>query len=256
MDYILRTQNITQKFGGICALSDISIQVPRGKVYAIIGPNGAGKTTLFNGLSGLVHPTEGKVFFEEEDITFLKPHQINARGMARTFQNIRLFSGMTVLENVMAGNHSRESVGIMASLFRTSACQQEKRQTEEKAKHLLEFFNLYEARYQNPNSLSYGLQRKLEIARAMISSPKLLLLDEPAAGMNEKETIELRKDIAKINDQGVSIILIEHDIHFVMQISDEITVLKHGMHLFTGTPKEVGRNENVIEAYLGTEVDI
>ncbi len=256
MENILRTDCISQRFGGVKALTDISLSIPKGRIFSIIGPNGAGKTTFFNAISGLAAPVAGKVFFEEEEITGLKSFQIQQRGISRTFQNIRLFPEMSVKENVIVGDHSRSTKSIFNSVLRTKAYKETEKQMEAEADRWMNFFGLYHLRHQNPTSLPYGLQRKLEIARAMVSDPTLLLLDEPAAGMNEAETIELRNDILKLSELGTTILLIEHDMKFVMSLSDHIAVLNHGCLLKVGTPKEILEDELVIDAYLGTEVDL
>ncbi|MDY3052052.1 MAG: ABC transporter ATP-binding protein [Ndongobacter sp.] len=255
MNIILNTQHVTQRFGGVQALTDVSIEVPEGHIFSIIGPNGAGKTTLFNAISGLAKPTEGKIFFRGEDLTAMKPFEIHEKGISRTFQNIRLFPEMTVLENVMIGNVKPEDCGIARAVLRTKEYRRQEEETRALAEQWLKFFDLYRLRYQNPGALPYGMQRKLEIARAMISTPRLLLLDEPAAGMNEAETAELRNDIRKLKEGGVTILLIEHDMRFVMTLSDTISVLHHGKLLMTGTPEEVSSDQSVIDAYLGTEVE-
>lgn len=254
-EYMLETKNISQVFGGIKALTDVSISVKPGEIFAIIGPNGAGKTTLFNAISGLAKASSGEVYFRGRKITRSKSFDIHKLGMARTFQNIRLFPQMTVKENIMVGDHDREKSGILSSVFRSKQYRVAERNCEKEAEKWMKFFNLYELRYQNPTSLPYGVQRKLEIARAMISNPHLLLLDEPAAGMNEVETLELRDDVRKLQKLGVTIILIEHDIRFVMSLSDHIAVLNHGCLLKIGTPEEVVNDTAVIDAYLGVEED-
>lgn len=252
---ILETKNLSQVFGGIKALTDVSISVNEGEVFAIIGPNGAGKTTFFNAISGLASASSGEVYFKGKNITKTKSYVIHKYGMSRTFQNIRLFPQMTVKENIMVGDHDREKIGLLSAVLGTKKYKLAEQRCEKSADEWLKFFGLYDLRYKNPTALPYGFQRKLEIARAMISNPSILLLDEPAAGMNEVETLELRDDLRKIKKLGVTIILIEHDIHFVMSLSDNIAVLNHGCLLKVGTPNEVVSDSAVVDAYLGVEED-
>lgn len=253
MKEVLRVDAVTQRFGGLTALENINMYVAPGEIIGVIGPNGAGKTTLFNIITGIYTPTEGKVFLEEQDITGMKPHQISKAGFGRTFQNIRLFGKLSVIDNVIAGMHTRRKTNLTDALLRTKRYYQEQRECEQKCREILTLMNLWEERYQLANSLPYGHQRRLEIARALASEPKLLLLDEPAAGMNEQETDELREMVLKLREMGNTIMLIEHDMKFVMNICDRIYVLNHGEPIANGTPYEVAHNKTVLEAYLGEE---
>lgn len=255
MNVNLTVSGITQKFGGLTALSDVNLQIEQGEVVGIIGPNGAGKTTLFNVITGVYQPTSGKVFLNGNDITNLKPHQITQHGFARTFQNIRLFGRMTVLENVQMGMCCRSTTNFVDILFTTPKKRSEYAKQRARAEELLQLMGLLSKKFQMPGSLPYGEQRKLEIARAMATNPSILLLDEPAAGMNEQETDDLRLTIQKLQGMGLTILLIEHDMKFVMNICERIYVLNHGEMIATGTPSEIKTNDLVIEAYLGKDVD-
>lgn len=251
---LLRATNITQRFGGLTAVDNVNFELNRGEVVGIIGPNGAGKTTFFNVLTGMYDPTEGKVYFKDRDITGMKPFEITECGLARTFQNIRLFSGMTVLENVMVGLTCRTKANLFDAVFRTPRHRNEEAAAEKRALEILEITDLADFRYHYATSLPYGLQRRLEIARAIASDPAVLLLDEPAAGMNEQETTDLMEFILKLKDLGYSILLIEHDMRFVMSICERIYVLNHGKLIAEGKPQEIKADPLVIEAYLGSEV--
>ncbi len=250
---ILVVEKVTKRFGGVCALQDVSFSVDRGKIVSIIGPNGAGKTTLFNCMTGLGLPDEGMIYFGnlQAPVNRLHPYQAAARGIARTFQSIRLFKQMTVLENVMVGGHVRTRWDLIDVLLRTRRLSVKEKRLKNLAMRLLELFGLESKAQELACNLSYGHQRKLEIARALASDPKLLLLDEPAAGMNPKEKEELLRLIRAIRETGVTILLIEHDMKVVMPISDLVVVLDYGKKLAEGTPEAIQNNPCVIEAYLG-----
>ena len=252
---VLEIKNITKNFGGISALTDVSFTINKGEIFGLIGPNGAGKTTMFNMITNMFAPTSGEIIFDGEQITGIKPYQITDKGICRTFQNIRLFPQMTVLENVMVGGHSRSHSGVLKSVFRTKSQRKEEEKLREKAKDLLELVGLSNYDEVIAENLSYGQQRRLEIARALASNPKLLLLDEPAAGMNETETESLFDLIKKVQARGVTVLIIEHDMPLVMKLCDRITVLNFGKKLAEGTPEEIQNNQAVIEAYLGSEED-
>jgi branched-chain amino acid transport system ATP-binding protein len=252
-DAILATQNVTKVFGGLVAVEDVSFSVPRRSIVSIIGPNGAGKTTFFNMLTGLYKPTGGRITFEGKDVTGMRPDKITSRGVARTFQNIRLFSSMTALENVMVGQHSRMKGGLFGSILRTPRVRKEEEAVREKGREMLAYAGLKDAEFDRmASTLSYGDQRRVEIARALASDPALLLLDEPTAGMNPQESARLREFMEQLREElNLAILLIEHDMKVVMDVSEHITVLDHGMKIAEGLPEEIRSNDRVIEAYLG-----
>jgi len=260
MKPILEVNNLTMDFGGLRAIDHLNISIQKGQIAALIGPNGAGKTTFFNCITGLYKPTGGDILIapgqESERINGLKPNIVTKKGLARTFQNIRLFSSMTVLENVMIGCHPITKSGVFGAIFRGPSTRAEEKFIVEKSYSILEKIGL--ARFVNELAvnLPYGAQRRLEIARAMATDPFLLLLDEPAAGMNPQETLELDELILKIRDENsISILLIEHDMKLVMSLSDNIHVVDYGKKIAEGTPEEIRNNPVVIKAYLGEEID-
>ncbi|MFJ8262403.1 ABC transporter ATP-binding protein [Rummeliibacillus sp. NPDC094406] len=250
---VLKIQKVSKNFGGISALTDVSFSIKEGEIYGLIGPNGAGKTTMFNLITNIFSPTSGEITFNEENITGIKPHKITEKGICRTYQNIRLFTQMSALENVMVGGHCRIRSGVMRGVFRTKLQRKEEQELKQKAEGLLELVGLKEFKDVLAENLAYGQQRRLEIARALASDPKLLLLDEPAAGMNEKETDSLFDLIKKVQARGITVLIIEHDMPLIMKICDRITVLNFGKKLAEGTPIEIQNNDAVIEAYLGKE---
>ena len=252
-EVILKTEHITQRFGGLVALSDISMEVRSGEIIGIIGPNGAGKTTLFNVITGIYTLTEGNVSLLGQNVTGWKPHKITQLGFARTFQNIRLYARLSVRDNVISGMHCHTKSGILSSVFNTKSKRQEEKQCEEEADEILKLLDLYKFRFEMSTSLPYGAQRKLEIARALATHPKLLLLDEPAAGMNEQETADLANIVYRLKEMGYTILLIEHDMKFVMNICERLYVLNNGCMIASGTPAEIKVNPIVVEAYLGKE---
>lgn len=253
---LLEMKNVTKRFGGIQALTDMSFSVEKGQIFGIIGPNGAGKTTIFNLITGVYQVTEGDILFNDKSIEGKKPYQIVQGGIARTFQNIRLFGGLSVLENIMVGQNDQLKSGLLTSILHTGSEKKEEKAARERAFELLKFVGLEQDADRLATELPYGKQRKLEIARAMATNPQLILLDEPAAGMNDSETAALTELIRGIREKfNISIILIEHDMHLVMSLCDRLIVVNFGKKLAEGVPEEIQNNPAVIEAYLGKEED-
>jgi branched-chain amino acid transport system ATP-binding protein len=248
---MLKVENVTKRFEGLVANAGVDFTVNPGEVFAIIGPNGAGKTTLFNMISGFYHPTEGRIRLEETDISQCPPYKICSLGVARTFQTIRLFSQLTVLENVMIGTHPWSKANWIGAMFRLSASRKLEKRAKERAYRELEAVNLTHKALEMAGNLAYGDQRRVEIARAMASDPKVLLLDEPAAGMNIQESIELGEQVRALLARNVTILLIEHHMRVVMRVSHHIVVLDHGQKIAEGNPQEIQTNPAVIKAYLG-----
>mgnify|MGYP000205169329 CR=1 FL=1 len=250
---LLRIEKMSHDFGGLRAVNNYDLNVEPGQIRGLIGPNGAGKTTVFNMITGVYPPTKGTIAYQGKKLNNLTSHRIVSKGIARTFQNIRLFKSMTVLENVQVGMHCRTRSGAFRALFKSPFAIREEREIVEKAFEILEFLGLADHSNEYASNLAYGDQRRLEIARAVASRPKTLLLDEPAAGMNPSETAELMELILKLRDTGLTIFLVEHDMRLVMGISEMVIVLDHGQKIAEGEPKEIQENEKVIEAYLGTK---
>jgi branched-chain amino acid transport system ATP-binding protein len=245
-------ESVRKEFGGLIAVSELDFTIPVGSIVSLIGPNGAGKTTFFNMLTGVYKPTAGRIVFDGTDVTGKPPHAITKLGIGRTFQNIRLFPQMTALENVLVGMHSRLRGGILGSIFGTPRVRREEREAHEKGRALLSYAGLGRVDDELAENLSYGDQRRLELARALATEPKLLLLDEPTAGMNPQETAAFTGFLAKLRtERPITILLIEHDMKVVMGISERVTVLDYGEKIAQGTPSEIQKNERVIEAYLG-----
>lgn len=251
MSALLDLNQVTRYFGGLSALRGVSLQVQPGQIKAVIGPNGAGKTTLFNLITGVFPPSGGTIRFGQRELSGLRPHQIATQGISRTFQTAEIFHNMTLLENVLVGRHNQSRTGFFRSALKTLGARKEERSSVESARHWLNFTGVNETLEAPTSSVPFVIHRKVEIARALATEPELLLLDEPAAGLNIRETEEMGELIRRIREAGVTVLLIEHDMSLVMDISDEICVLNFGEKIAEGTPKEIHKNEVVIEAYLG-----
>ena len=253
---MLELKNIHKYFGGLHAVSDVSFLVEKGAIKAVIGPNGAGKTTLFNLIAGVLEPSSGSIEFKGKQIQGLKPHQVAERGMSRTFQNIKLFHGMTALENVMLGRHVRTRSGFLAGMFNLPKTWKEERGIRERSLELLELLEIAEYANVEATSLAFGQQRAVEMARALATDPEILLLDEPAAGLNIYETAEVARLISRIRDMGITVLLVEHDMSLVMDISEEIVVLSFGEKIAEDKPEAIQQNREVIKIYLGEDEEV
>jgi branched-chain amino acid transport system ATP-binding protein len=251
---LLEIDGLSKSFGGVTAIADLRFEVPKGQVYSVIGPNGAGKTTLFNMLSGIYRPDEGSIRFQEREITGLQPHKVAAMGLSRTFQNLQMFFNMSVLDNVMVGCHLRTRSGLFRAALRLPGIVREEREANRLAREELTFCDLERFVDLEAGALPYGVLKRLEIARALAVGPQLLLMDEPAAGLNDTETAEMQRLIRRLCERGITVLLVEHDMGLVMRVSDRILVLDYGSRLAEGTPSEIQNDRRVIEAYLGGEV--
>lgn len=255
-DTILKLDHITKRFGGLTAVNDLSMEVKEHEIHALIGPNGAGKTTCTNMIEGVYPPTEGHIYFKDQEITGLPTHKIARYGIGRTFQNIKLYDTMTALENVMVGGHELTKMGLVASIFNPKGLQKEEEMLQEKAEAMLNYIGLYNIRNEYVKNLPYGNRKLLEVARSLMMDPQLLLLDEPAAGLNPSERADFIKILMRIHDDGKTLFFIEHNMDVVMHVSQRITVVNFGAKIAEGTPEEIQTNPEVIKAYLGSKYEV